>query len=129
LTLRSRGVGYAFDPSSPWSGILSFLTSQCDGNIHERGIVNITSSSDGDSGNKYHQVANHGWNNYWYTSNSARSWIQFDFKDSAICLTDYTLKSDGNSSGKRGDHLVQWEIDGSNDANAWKASIAKTRKI
>jgi hypothetical protein len=117
-TLRSREVGRVFDPSSPWSGIISFLTSQCGGNVHERSVVNITSSSDG--GNKCHQVAYHGWNNYWFTNNSARSWIQFDFKDSSICLTDYTLKSDGNGSRNNGHHLVQWEIDGSNDENAWE---------
>jgi hypothetical protein len=103
----------AFDPSSsPWSGILSFLKSQCGGNVHERGIVNITSSSDG--GNECYQVANHGWNSHGYTNDSAKSWIQFDFKDSSICLTDYTLKS-GNTN-----HLLQWTIEGSNDGNAWE---------
>jgi hypothetical protein len=89
---------------------LSFLTSQCDGNVHERGVINITSSSH--CSNECYQVASHGWN----TNNSARSWIQFDFKDSSICLTDYTLKSDGHSSN----HLLQWSIEGSNDGNAWE---------
>jgi hypothetical protein len=93
---------------------LSFLTSQCGKNVHEHGVVNITSSSD--SRNKCYQVANYGWNDYWCTTNSARSWIQFDFKDSSICLTDYTLKSDGSSYY----HLLQWPIEGSNDGNAWE---------
>jgi hypothetical protein len=60
-----------FQPSSSWSDILSFLTSECYGNVHERGIVNITNSSP--EANKYHQVANHGWNDYWYTNSIARS--------------------------------------------------------
>jgi hypothetical protein len=48
-TFRSKVRDYsrAFDPSSssPWSDILSFLTSQCGGNVYERGVVSITSSS------------------------------------------------------------------------------------
>jgi hypothetical protein len=100
--------------SSAWSGILSFPTSQCGGDVHERGVVSITSSSD--EYNKCYQVANHGWNSYWYTNNSARSWIQFDFKDSSICLTDYTLKSDGHPSC----HLLQWTIESSKDGSTWE---------
>jgi hypothetical protein len=111
---RYRDIGRTFEPSSPWSGVLSFLTSECGGKVHERGVVNITSSST--ERNKCHQVADHGWNDFWYTNNSPRSWIQFDFKDSSICLTDYALKSDGNNAH----HLVQWEIEGSKDGNGWE---------
>jgi hypothetical protein len=114
-----RDSGRKFDPSSPWSGILSFLRSECGGNVHERGVVSITSSSDGY--NKCHQVADHGWNNFWYTNNDPRSWIQFDFKDSSICLTDYALKSDGHG----GRHLLQWEIEGSEDGNGWERIDAR----
>jgi hypothetical protein len=94
---------------------LSFLTSECGGNVHERGVVNITSSSN-EFSNKCHQVADQGWNGFWYTNNVARSWIQFDFKESSVCLMDYRLKSDGHDSH----HLLQWEIEGSEDGNGWE---------
>jgi hypothetical protein len=109
-----RDSGRRFQPSSPWSGILSFLSSQCGGNVHERGLVNLTSSSDGY--NRCHQIANHGWNDYWYTNSSPRSWVQFDFNDSSVCLTNYILKSDGNNAN----HLLQWKIEGSNNGNKWE---------
>jgi hypothetical protein len=83
LTVRSkiREICCTFQPSfSPWSGVLLFLTAKRGGNVRKRGIVNITSSPDGC--NKSCQAANHGRNHEWYTTNSARSWIEFDFKDS-----------------------------------------------
>jgi hypothetical protein len=116
---RYRDSVRTFESSSPWSGVLSFLTSECGGNVHERGVVNITSSSD--ACNKCHQVADHGWNDYWHTKNVARSWIQFDFKDSSICLTDYALKSDGDTEH----HLLQWEIEGSEGGNGWERIDAR----
>jgi hypothetical protein len=116
---RYGDIVRTFDPSSPWSGVLSFLTSECGGNVHERGVVNITHSSD--CYNKCHQITDHGWNSYWYTNNYLRSWTQFDFKDSSICLTDYALKSDGFSSH----HLLQWEIEGSEDGNGWERIDAR----
>jgi hypothetical protein len=71
---------------------LSFLGPECGGNCHEHGVVNITHSSDGY--NKCHHVVGHGENRFWATNSYPRSWIQFDFKDSSINLTDYALKSD-----------------------------------
>jgi hypothetical protein len=81
--------------------------------------VNITSSSD--CVNKCYQVADQEWNSFWYTNCVARSWIQFDFKESSVCLTDYRLKSDGHGSH----HLVQWEIEGSEDGNGWERIDAR----
>jgi hypothetical protein len=91
------------------------LTKKCGGNVHEQGTVSITAS--GDAYNKCWQVANYGWNNYWYSNTAPNSWICFDFKDKCASLQHYTLKS-----GSRGAHyLVQWEIEGSNDGNTWKS--------
>jgi hypothetical protein len=57
------------------------------------------------------------WNDYFYTHNSANSWIQFDFKDRSVSLTHYALKSDGHTYGSY--HLLEWTISGSNDGKDW----------
>jgi hypothetical protein len=101
------------DSDSPWSGLISCRCEECGGNVHEKGIVNITCSST--CYNQCWQIVNYDWKSYFYTNNSANSWIQFDFKDRSVSLSHYALKSDGN----HGSHLLQWKLSGSNDGNDW----------
>jgi hypothetical protein len=68
-----------------------FIDEEMWGNVREKGIVNITSSGDGR--NKCWQLANHGWTSYGGSTNNANSWACFDFKNSAVCVMSYTLKS------------------------------------
>ena len=67
----------------------------------------------------YHQVVDREWSGWYYGSNVANSWIQFDFKDKGVWLESYTIKSDGNDVSDK-THLREWEIQGSNDASFWK---------
>jgi hypothetical protein len=93
--------------------LISHLTELCGGNVHAKGLVAISSSS-----NAYHQcwdVVNYDWNNYWYTNSSPNSWIQFEFKDRLVSLSHYALKSDGHGDN----HLLQWALQGSVDGNSW----------
>jgi hypothetical protein len=93
--------------------ILRHLKGKCGGNVHEKGVVNITSSSD--QSNKCWQVADYGWNGYWMSQPVSNSWICFDFKQRKLSLQHYTLKS-----GNVGAHYpIQWEIEGSEDGNSW----------
>jgi hypothetical protein len=111
-------------PDSPFSGLIDHLTSICGGNVHERGVVEITCSSTGR--NNCWQVANFDWNDYWHSSNSANSWIQFDFKNRDVSLTHYTLKSDGHN----GHHLLQWRLAGSRDGTTWESiDVRKTQEL
>jgi hypothetical protein len=100
-------------PDSPWSGLISYLGELSLGNVHEKGVVEITCSS-----NERHQcwqVVDYDWNDCWYTANHPDSWIQFDFKEWVVCLTHYSLKS--HSGGAN--FLLKWELKGSNDKTTW----------
>jgi hypothetical protein len=108
-----------FTDNEPFSGIISHLTADCGGNVHEHGVVSITASST--RRNLCHQVANHGWNDYWYSDNRLNSWIRFDFKDKRVQLTGYTVKSAGHG----GHYLRQWAVEGSNDGSNWTALDAR----
>ena len=90
------------------------MRKECGGNVHEKGVVNTTASSN--DHNQCHQVTDYGWNNYWRTDDEPNSWICFDFKDKTVSLTKYSLKSDGAGGG----HLIQWVIEGSNDGGTWE---------
>jgi hypothetical protein len=114
----SRFELFVYKPGEEFNGILSHLTKSCGGNVHEKGVVNITSS--GDERNMCSQVADHGWNDYWYSHDAPASWICFDFKDKSLSLRHYTLKSGGNPYQP----FVHWEIEGSNDGSptgTWKS--------
>jgi hypothetical protein len=88
-------------PTSPWSGLICHLCKKWGGNVHEKGVIEIRCSSTGH-------------NQCWQTV-KAKSWIQFDFKDRYVSLTEYSLKSDGNSYC----HLVERQLAGSMDCNKW----------
>jgi hypothetical protein len=108
-----RFVGCFRSTESPFNGLIHHLTKVCGGNVCERGVVDITCSST--EYNKCLQVADHDWNDYWYTNSVANSWIQFDFKNRRVSLTHYTLKSDGCN----GHHLLEWTVAGSRDGVSW----------
>jgi hypothetical protein len=104
---------FDLDSSRPFDGIIASLTRECGGNVHTQKVVSITASSN--YSNQCYQVADYSWSSYWFSYSEANSWIQFDFKDRRISVTNYSIKSDGNG----GSHLQQWSIEGSNDFLSW----------
>jgi hypothetical protein len=111
--MSGPGRDFPYIEGHPFRGIIHEMTKQCGGNIHEKGVVNITSS--GDQRNLPFQVANHGWNNNWCSYNEPNSWICFDFKDRSVALNRYTLKSNPYADSD----FVSWVIEGSNDGSNW----------
>jgi hypothetical protein len=101
------------DPQLPFCGLIGDLGSVCGGNVHTKGAVSITCSST--AHNQCWQVVDSDWTSWWCSKDVANSWIQFDFKDRAVSLTHYALKS--HSGG--GDWFVQWPLLGSTDGNSW----------
>jgi hypothetical protein len=117
-----RLLEFRFREGFPFSGMISYLTSCCGGNIHEKEIVDVTSS--GDAWNHCYQVANFGWKDYWSTKNVPDSWICFDFKEQSVSLSDYTLKS----HNERDTFFIDWVIEGSNDKSAWTTLDRRTTR-
>jgi hypothetical protein len=109
----------AYSEGNESDGILRLLTRQCGGNVHQKGVVDITASSSY-SGNCW-QVANHEWSSTWQSNNANSSWIRFDFKEREVALSHYTVQ--GNSVGC----LAQWQIEGSDDGSTY--SSLDTRDI
>jgi hypothetical protein len=112
---RFSGRSFRYSEGNECNGIIHHLTEKCGGNVHEKGVVNITAS--GTERNVCHNVVKHGWNDFWYSNNTPNSWISFDFKDKSVFLQHYTLKSAGFGHH----YFTQWEIEGSNDGNTWES--------
>ena len=92
------------------------MREECGGNVHTKGVVNITASSN--QYNETYQVTDYDWLGSWSTGWDPNSWICFDFKEKRIGLTGYTLKS--RPAGPNYGHPVQWVVEGSNDGSNWR---------
>jgi hypothetical protein len=95
-------------------GIIHALTVRAGGNVHEKGVIEISGS-----GNCYENyesmpfvVANHQTEERWASENSPNSWIRFDFKNRRIGLSHYTLRSRYDTDQH---HLMAWVVEGRND--------------
>ena len=130
---------FFYNPQKPLEGIIANLTRKCGGNVHDKGIVNITTSSvfstkpdipeyereflDYDisfeeSDSEYDEfpgknAADLGIDTAFMSENKKDTWITYDFKERRVIPASYSVKSQGDLPG--GDHLKSWVIEVSND--------------
>jgi hypothetical protein len=99
------------------NGIFSFLTRECGGNIHDRGIVAVSASSQHysdypvqvifDFKTKFSGFA---------TKNEDNSWICIEFKQHRIKPTHYSIRTRADSDTQ---HPRTWVLEGVGDAGDW----------
>ena len=96
-------------------GIIAYLTHECNGNVHEKGIVNVTASGT-DDGLVPQNVVDLKSDHSFGSRYGENQWICYDFKDRRVTPTGYTVKT---SKGYGCDHLKSWVIEVSNDGDVW----------
>ena len=103
-----------------FGGIINHLTKKFSGNVSEKGVCKITSSSVFD---KYlpKNVVDYDNQNQRHVFSSLieqDSWIKFDFVGRVVHPNAYSIRT---TIHKRGDvHLKNWVIEGSNNDKSWK---------
>jgi hypothetical protein len=107
---RFSAVSYPYAEGHEFEGIIHDLTAKCGGNVHEKGVVNITASSYGETA---HKVVNYGSHEAW-AAVAPNPWICFDFKEQCVALSHYTLKT-----STADDYPLTWAMEGSNDGTNW----------
>jgi predicted nucleic acid-binding Zn-ribbon protein len=132
-------AGKQFPPSmvkgSRWelpNGIISHLTKQCGGNVHQRGIVVVTGSEALTSGDDYAplNVVNFESGDAFITQgtepsdNIGHNWMCYDFKDRRVIPTHYTIRSHNDPKDK--EHLKTWVVETSADGGIWRQIDSKT---
>jgi hypothetical protein len=111
--------GLSHFPCPMWFGpILLSLRIRFGGNVHEKQIVNITSSSLLYGEDRYHGRAAADWNSadaFISSNESVSQWLRFDFKDRRVRVTRYAIMS------SCADHPRSWVLEGSSsvDASTW----------
>lgn len=100
-------------------GILKYLTQKTGGNIHDNGTIEITSNSICNNFS-YHpkNLVDFEKTNLYESQNNSDTFVCFDFKDRQIQLSDYSIKSCGDS--QNGWHPRNWAIEVSKDGKSWE---------
>jgi hypothetical protein len=92
----------------PLEGIIAYLTRKHGGNVHEKGIVTLTSKSTGFGG--LTNVADLRDDSKFESADQPGQWICWDFGEMCIRPTGYTL---------RAYRLKSWVVEGSVNGETW----------
>jgi hypothetical protein len=93
-------------------GIISYLTRKHGGNVHDKGIVTITSKSTWSNDPKYalRNLADLTASWYFSSDTEPNQWVCWDFQQMRIFLTHYTIRSTS---------LESWVLESSLDGDIW----------
>lgn len=115
---------YDSNQQNTFHGIIHYLTKLCGGNVKDKSIVNVTSSSEYNSDylNKY-AVDLEDKSHFFASDDEANSWLKYDFKDKKVRPTHYSIRT---RHGKGPQNPKTWVIEGSNDDSEWKQLDKRT---
>jgi hypothetical protein len=97
---RLRGIEIVPNVLSPQEGIISYVTRKHGGNVHDHGIVKITSYEpyDGSSSDAAKNAADLTADSFFHSKNAPNQWLCYDFGDRRIILTHYSIRSRYNGN-------------------------------
>jgi hypothetical protein len=125
-SITTEGTRYGGEIEVP-DGIIAYLTRECGGNVHDKEVVEITSStpfsedpSDAARNVADLQTLSYFWSDYRWGEDiphSRNNWICYDFKARKVVPTHYAIRS---FSGEPGcSHLKAWVVEQSMDGDNW----------
>jgi hypothetical protein len=112
-----KAVDFPLKATRSLDGMISYLTQKHGENVHDKGIVTITSKSVG-SGD-VRNVADLISESYFCSKDEPGQWICWDFHEMRVRPTHYTIKSE---------RLKSWVVESSLDGVVWTEIDRKTDK-
>lgn len=117
-SLRYGSVFYDGDESNSFHGIINKLTQENGGNVVDKGIVSVSSSTTTTSGHCKNVTELNNLESIFRSQNLINQWIKYDFKNKKVHPTHYSIRScPSNWTGYDPDN---WIIEGSNDDINWR---------
>jgi hypothetical protein len=122
-----RPRGFMPQPSDPLDGIIAHLTKACSGNVHDSGVVMLTSS---DHDGTHPKVIADLRSDVRFCSlyrpkeedipHTRNNWVCYDFKARRIVPTHYSIRSPARSHGPGcGNYPKSWLVEISTDGEHW----------
>jgi hypothetical protein len=108
-------IEFPLPESKPPEGIISYLTQKYGGNVHDKGIVTITSKSSGTG--DVRNVADLNTDSKFYSKNEPNQWICWDFQNMRIRPTYYRIENPT---------MNPWIVESSLDGSHWTVIDRKT---
>ena len=93
----------------PLDGIIAELTRQCNGNVHDKGVVVIQAS--GVFRGEAKNVVDLGTDTYFGSHFEPNQWIRIDFNENRVSPTSYSVRTAADAYPK------SWVFEGSNDGS------------
>ena len=118
LVLRQHHILY--DAGKPLEGIIAHLTRECGGNVHEKGVVEVTASSCSDPAKHAVEL---GTNTYFLSNEEPNSWICYDFKERRVAPTSYSIRTAWSDSNPK-----SWVLEVSNDGSDGSWEVVDSRE-
>jgi hypothetical protein len=113
IFLARKGSKKEENHQSALSGIISYLTAKCRGNVHDRGVVEITASSVCSTNSPQNASNLENQDLCFCSEDKPGQWICLDFKTLRIEPMHYTIRT--YLIG----HLMSWAVEGSNEGASW----------
>jgi hypothetical protein len=112
-----QSISYPLNLSSPLEGIISRLTRECGGNVHDQNPVKVTVVSSFTPSRPAKNVVDLLRGSIFASGDSPHGWIRFDFMTSRITPTHHLVRS-AHDGGVGNWLLKEWVIDGSSDGTS-----------
>jgi hypothetical protein len=117
------------DRAHPFDGIFHHLWTECGGNPHLAGLIEISAPTERNDRmfQCYDLISHESKSGKWWGTNDANKahYVQIDFKDLRICPSAYSVKVHSrtwNSSS----FLRSWRFEGSNNCSDWSVIDSHT---
>ena len=109
-----------YSKAKPLDGIIAYLSRVCRGNVHERGLVEVTSSSCFCAGCEPENAADLESGDYFQSNWEPSPWICYDFMDRRVTVDCYSIRSYDRGPGNY--HPKSWVLEVSNDGSerSWR---------
>ena len=104
-----KTIEFRYNDATPLEGVIAHLTRECGGNVHEKGVVEVTGSSSFLGYGHARFAADLGTGSSFISSDEPNSWIRYDFKERRLAPTSYSIRA-GNGS-----FPSSWVLEVSND--------------
>ena len=110
---------FEYTGSNALNGIIRHLSNECGGNVHDKGVVKITSGTPYSQSPTYaaKNVADVTSGTTFQSANSEFTFVCYDFKDKTIIPTHYSITSFSGGPGNY--HWRSWVAETSTDGSVW----------
>jgi hypothetical protein len=111
---------FQFSNSDSMNGIVGFLTGECGGNVHDKGIVTAIASGILNNDQSYHPkfIADLETDTRFSSQPNLNSWVGYDLKERRILPTHYSMRSSNDKKGWH--HPRSWVIEISANGTDWR---------